>query len=67
MSVNMTDDLFFIANIIEGDGSFSDIVPFVTKIAGLINDNFNFCGYTEAVTMIKSFCSTNDCSPSTLL
>lgn len=67
MSANMTTDLFFIANFFGGYGSFSDVVPFVTKVAGLINDNFNFCGYTEAVSMINKFCTTNDCSSSILL
>ena len=44
------------------------IVKFVTTASRILNDNLNYCGYTEAIEKVEAFCqkSTTLCTPQKL-
>ena len=64
-SNNLASELFFVVNFMEGKESLMQIVKFVTTASRILNDNLNYCGYTEAIEKVEAFCqkSTTLCTP----
>jgi hypothetical protein len=41
----MALELIYVVDFLEGKGEISQILNFVMLAAGLLNDNFKYCGY----------------------
>ena len=69
LSNDLADEIFFVVNFMEGKESLMQVVKFVTTSSKILNDNMNYCGYSEAITSIESFCKLgiNRCSPQKLI
>ena len=56
LSNNLASELFFVVNFMEGRESLMQTVKFVTTASRILNDNLNYCGYTEAIERIEKHC-----------
>ncbi len=67
-SNNLASELFFVVNFMEGRESIMQTVKFVTTASRILNDNLNYCGYTEAIERIEKHCkiSSTICTPQKL-
>ena len=66
-SNDLSTDLLFVINFIEGNESVMQVVRFVTTMARILNDNLNYCGYAEAIKDIESYCAYGFCTPHDLV
>ena len=66
-SNNLATDLLFVVNFMDGNESIMQVVRFVTTFARILNDNLNYCGYSEAIKDVEAFCTFGFCTPHSLI